>query len=118
MDKPHSKRKDIFLVGLFVVLVLLLIWVFTAEGPEGDYYAFVFGYGNTITMEDRAAAEACANEYHLTALKVPGVYLMNKEGELVAPLQGGLKMTFKGLTGGDGRQSGSWVERSTNRSEG
>ena len=29
---------------------------------------------------------------------------MNKEGELVAPVQGGLKMVLKGLTGGDGRQ--------------
>jgi hypothetical protein len=98
MDKRHSGRaKDVLFLVFFIVVVLLLVWVFTAEVPEGNYYAYVFGYGNTITMVDRAAGE-------LYEVKAPGVYLMNKEGELVGPIQGGLKMVFAGLIGGGGRE--------------
>ncbi|MCI0489998.1 MAG: hypothetical protein L0229_25685 [Blastocatellia bacterium] len=104
MDKRHSrKRKDVFLLILFVALALLLIWVVSAEGPKDSYYAYVFGYGNTITMVNREVAE-------IYGVKSPGVHLMNKEGELVAPVQGGLKMAFKGLFGGDGRELKAGVQ--------
>lgn len=93
----YSRKKDVLFVAIFLVLVFLLVWVLTAEGPAGDYYAYVFGYGNTITMKNREVAE-------VYGIKAPGVYLVNKEGEAVAPVRGGLKMVFKGLIGADGRE--------------
>lgn len=99
MDIQHTgKTKDVFLVVSFIVLVLVLIWVATAEGPEGNYYAYVFGWGPTITMGDREVAELYGKEFG--APITPGVHLMNKEGKLVSPVLGGLTMAFKGLTGG------------------
>lgn len=102
MDKRHSGKKiDVLLLAFFLVMVLLLVWVATAEGPKGNYYAYVFGYGNTITMIDREVAEVFGREYGTEI--TPGIHLMNKEGELVSPFPGGLKMAFKGLIGGGGR---------------
>jgi hypothetical protein len=99
MDKRHSGKKiDVLLLAFFFVMVLLLIWVATAEGPKGNYYAYVFGYGNTITMMDRQVADMFSKE--LRTEITPGVHLMNKEGELVSPVLGGLKMALKGLLGG------------------
>lgn len=44
MDKRHSgKTKDVLFLLFFIVLALLLVWVATAEGPGGNYYAYVFG---------------------------------------------------------------------------
>lgn len=103
MDKRHSgKKRDVLFLVFFFVLVFLLVWVATAEGPKGNYYAYVFGYGNTITMIDREVAEVFGREYGTEI--TPGVHLVNKEGELVSPVLGGLKMAFKGLIGGGGRE--------------
>jgi len=102
MDKRYSKRKDVFFVGLLLVLVLLAVWVFTAEGPEGDYYAYVFGYGNTITMRNREVGEAYAAEGY--DVKAPGIYLVNKEGKVATPIRGGLGMVVNGVLSGDGRE--------------
>lgn len=102
MDKRHSRKKlDVLLVVFFILMVVLLVWVVSAEGPKGDYYAYVFGYGNTITMMDRGVAELFSKEFG--AEITPGIHLMNKEGELVSPVLGGLKMAFAGLFGGAGR---------------
>ncbi len=103
MDKRHSvKKTDVLLLALFFVSVLLLVWVATAEGPKGNYYAYVFGYGNTITMMDRQVADVFSKEFGTEI--TPGIHLMNKEGELVSPVLGGLKMALKGLLGGGGRE--------------
>lgn len=103
MSKVQSGKKlDVLLVVMFFVMVLLLVWVATAEGPKGNYYAYVFGYGPTITMMDRAVAEMYSKEYG--AEITPGIHLMNKEGELASPVLGGLKMALKGLFGGGGRE--------------
>lgn len=97
-------RLDVLLIVIFLVTVLLLVWVVTAEGPKGNYYAYVFGYGNTITMLDRGVAEVFGKEFG--AEITPGIHLMNKEGELVSPVLGGLKMAVKGLFGGGSRELG------------
>lgn len=103
MDKRHSGKKiDVLLLAFFVVMVILLVWVATAEGPKGNYYAYVFGYGNTITMMDRQVADVFSREFG--AEITPGIHLMNKEGQLVSPVLGGLKMAFKGLLSGGGRE--------------
>ena len=105
MDKRHSGKKiDVLLLAFFFVMVLLLVWVATAEGPKGNYYAYVFGYGNTITMMDRGVADVFSREFRTEI--TPGIHLMNKEGELVSPVLGGLKMALKGLLGGGGRELG------------
>jgi hypothetical protein len=102
MDKRYSKRKNVFFVVFFVLLVFLLVWVFTAEGPEGNYYAYVFGYSATITMIDREVAEAFVAEGY--EVKAPGIYLVNKEGKVVTPIRGGSGMVVNGVLSGDGRE--------------
>ncbi len=103
MDKRQTVRRlDVFLIVIFLVAVLLLVWVVTAEGPKGNYYAYVFGYGNTITMMDRQVAELYSKEFG--AEITPGIYLVNKQGELVSPVAGGLKMALQGLSGGGRRE--------------
>ena len=105
MDKQNSGKKiNVLLLAAFIIMVLLLVWVITAEGPKGNYYAYVFGYGNTITMMDRGVAEVFSKEFG--AEITPGLHLMNKEGELVSPVLGGLKMALKGLFGGGSRELG------------
>ena len=102
MDKRYSKRKDVFCLAFFIVLVLLLVWVFTAEGPEGNYYAYVFGYSNTITMRNREVAEAYVAQGY--DVKAPGIYLVNKEGKVATPIRGGLGMVVNGVLSGDGSE--------------
>jgi hypothetical protein len=107
-NQSSTRGMDVFSYVLLAFSVLLIIWVSTAEGPKGKYYAYVFGYGPTITMMDRGVAEAYAQE--LGAPVTPGVHLVNKEGELVTPVRGGMKMAFKGLTGGNGEELETGLE--------
>jgi hypothetical protein len=83
-------------VPLLVVLGLVglvLVWAYTEEEPAvGTGY-----YGSLINLKDQGAAD-------LFQVKKTGQYVVNKEGKLVHPLRGGIRMIFRGLAQGDGSQ--------------
>ena len=91
--KKYNIASLIFFSVFFLVFLLSVIWASLEDESQPRRYQ----YGLFITFENIEAAE-------IYGVKEQGRYVVNKEGNLVPLVRGGLKMVVRGIICIDGPQ--------------